>query len=122
MEEFGIAAVEAQAAGRPVIARAGGGLLETVLDGTTGCFWDGGEAELAEAVSRFDAEAVDPLACVENAARFDTRVFREALKREVDAALRSRGVERGDGEMHAARRPAQSRRPGSLYYARRPST
>ena len=121
MEEFGIAAVEAQAAGRPVIARAGGGLLETVLEGKTGCFWDGGEAELAEAVSRFDAEAVDPRACVENAARFDTLVFREALKREVDAALRSRGVERGDGEMHAARRPAQSRRPGSLYYARRPS-
>jgi glycosyltransferase involved in cell wall biosynthesis len=121
MEEFGIAAVEAQAAGRPVIARAGGGLLETVLDGKTGCFWDGGEAELAEAVSGFAAEGVDPGACVENAARFDTVVFREALKREVDAALRSRSVERGEGQMHAGRRPAQSRRPGSLYYARRPS-
>jgi glycosyltransferase involved in cell wall biosynthesis len=121
MEEFGIAAVEAQAAGRPVIARAGGGLLETVLEDRTGCFWDGGEAELADAVSRFTAEDVDPQACVENAARFDTHVFREALKREVDAALRSRSVERGDGRMHAGRRPAQSRRPGSLYYARRPS-
>ena len=121
MEEFGIAAVEAQAAGRPVIARAGGGLLETVVEGTTGCFWDGGEAELANAVSGFDTEAVDPQACVENAARFETRVFREALQREVDAALRSRRVERGDREMHAPRRPAQGRRAGSLYYARRPS-
>ncbi len=121
MEEFGIAAVEAQAAGRPVIARAGGGLLETVVEGSTGCFWDGGEAELADAVSGFDTEAVDPQACVENAARFETRVFREALQREVDAALRARQVERGDREMHAPRRPAQGRRPGSLYYARRPS-
>jgi len=120
MEEFGIAAVEAQAAGRPVIARAGSGLLETVVEEKTGCFWDGGEAELAEAVSRFAAEDVDPQDCVENAARFDTVVFRDALKREVDAALRSRTVERGDGAMHVGRRPAQSRRPGSLYYARRP--
>ena len=36
MEEFGIVAVEAQAAGRPVIAAAAGGALETVLDGRTG--------------------------------------------------------------------------------------
>ncbi|MGH2855535.1 MAG: glycosyltransferase [Solirubrobacteraceae bacterium] len=35
MEEFGITAVEAQAAGRPVIAAAAGGALETVLDGQT---------------------------------------------------------------------------------------
>ncbi len=36
VEEFGITAVEAQAAGRPVIAAAAGGALETVLDGETG--------------------------------------------------------------------------------------
>ena len=36
MEEFGITAVEAQAAGRPVIAAAAGGALETVIDGQTG--------------------------------------------------------------------------------------
>ena len=41
-EEFGIAAVEAQAAGRPVIARGAGGLLENVIEGETGCWWDGG--------------------------------------------------------------------------------
>jgi glycosyltransferase involved in cell wall biosynthesis len=120
VEEFGIAAVEAQAAGRPVIARAGGGLLETVLDATTGCFWDGGEAELAEAVARFDPDAVDPRTCVDNAARFDTSVFRQALPREVEAALRERREER-EGRTQAGRRAAQSRRPGSLYYARRGS-
>jgi glycosyltransferase involved in cell wall biosynthesis len=59
-EEFGIAAVEAQAAGRPVIARAAGGLLENVVDEVTGCLWNGGPAQLADAVSGFDTAAVDP--------------------------------------------------------------
>jgi glycosyltransferase involved in cell wall biosynthesis len=39
VEEFGIAAVESQAAGRPVIARRAGGALETVIDGVTGGLW-----------------------------------------------------------------------------------
>ena len=38
-EEFGIAAVEAQAAGRPVIALADGGVRETVVEGVTGTFY-----------------------------------------------------------------------------------
>ena len=50
VEEFGIAAVESQAAGRPVIARRGGGALETIVDGVTGCLWSGGPEDLAEAV------------------------------------------------------------------------
>ena len=79
-EEFGIAAVEAQAAGRPVIARGAGGLLETVIEGETGCFWDGGPEELAAAVLAFDADAVDPEACIENARRFDSAVFRDAFR------------------------------------------
>ena len=54
VEEFGIAAVESQAAGRPVIARRGGGALETVLEGVTGTFWSGGPGDLAAAVLQFD--------------------------------------------------------------------
>jgi glycosyltransferase involved in cell wall biosynthesis len=87
VEEFGIAAVEAQAAGRPVIAVRGGGTLETVVDGTTGCFWAGGVNELAAAVAGFDDAAVDPAACVRNAARFDTSVFKRELPRQVESAL-----------------------------------
>jgi glycosyltransferase involved in cell wall biosynthesis len=86
-EEFGIAAVEAQAAGRPAIAPRRGGALETVQDGVTGRLWDGGPAELAEAVEGFDVDAVDPAACVQNARRFDTSVFRAAFPREVERAL-----------------------------------
>ena len=87
VEEFGIAAVESQAAGRPVIARRAGGALETVIDGVTGCFWSGGPDELAGAVAAFDEAAVDPEACVASAARFNTASFERNIRAEVDAAL-----------------------------------
>jgi glycosyltransferase involved in cell wall biosynthesis len=109
-EEFGIAAVEAQAAGRPVIARGAGGLLENVVDGVTGCWWDGGPEELASAVSDFDALSVDPQACIENAARFDARVFRERFPHEVDAALRDGPVERLDAWPRILRRSSHAKR------------
>jgi glycosyltransferase involved in cell wall biosynthesis len=86
VEEFGIAAVESQAAGRPVIARRGGGALETVIDGVTGCFWPGGADELVEAILAFDEDAVDPADCVRNAWRFDAQRFRRGILAQVDAA------------------------------------
>jgi len=86
VEEFGIAAVESQAAGRPVIARRGGGALETVIDGVTGCFWSGGPQELASAVLAFDDGAIDPEACVRNATQFDAASFRAGILGEVNAA------------------------------------
>jgi glycosyltransferase involved in cell wall biosynthesis len=110
-EEFGIAAVEAQAAGRPVIARAAGGLLENVIDGVTGRLWEGGPEELAEAVSAFDTASVDPADCIENARRFDAAVFRESFPREVQAALREGPSERPETWPRVPRRPVASRRP-----------
>jgi glycosyltransferase involved in cell wall biosynthesis len=94
-EEFGIAAVEAQAAGRPVIALGEGGVRETVIEGVTGAFYDAPEPEaLAEAVLRFDALAIDPQACVENAARFDAAHFRHGLRRVIERALAGAGGRR----------------------------
>ena len=110
-EEFGIAAVEAQAAGRPVIARAAGGLLENVIDGVTGCLWEGGVDELAEAVARFDPAAVDSGECIENARRFDASVFRESFPSEVEAALNEGPADRQDTWPRIPRRPTPSRRP-----------
>src|SRR5204863_8024090 len=78
VEEFGIAAVEAQAAGRPVISVGAGGALETVREEITGCFGNGGPGELAEAVAGFDDAAVDPAVYVESARRFDVAEFRKA--------------------------------------------
>jgi glycosyltransferase involved in cell wall biosynthesis len=86
VEEFGIAAVESQASGRPVIARRAGGALETIVDGVTGCFWSGGPTELAEAVLTFDDAAVDPLVCARHAAQFDSGSFRRGIVSEVEAA------------------------------------
>jgi glycosyltransferase involved in cell wall biosynthesis len=87
VEEFGIAAVESQASGRPVLARRAGGAVETIVEGVTGGFWSGGTTELAKAVLRFDDAAVDPRTCVENARRFDRDSFRAGILAEVDAAF-----------------------------------
>jgi glycosyltransferase involved in cell wall biosynthesis len=110
-EEFGIAAVESLAAGRPVIARAAGGLLETVVDGVTGRWWDGGWEELAAAVADFDTLAVDQAVCVENARRFDASVFRQAFPRAVEAALRDGPAERLEALPRILRRAPYTRRP-----------
>jgi glycosyltransferase involved in cell wall biosynthesis len=80
VEEFGIAAVEAQAAGRPAIVPDAGGGCETVLAGETGSFYPAGDAAaLAAAVARFPADDVDPRACVANASRFSAARFRHAF-------------------------------------------
>ncbi|HEY8866477.1 MAG TPA: glycosyltransferase [Solirubrobacteraceae bacterium] len=87
-EEFGIAAVEVQAAGRPVIAIAAGGARETVVEGLTGAFYDRCEAgELAAAVTEFDPFAVDPGDCLAQAGRFDLPQFQRGLQGVVDEAL-----------------------------------
>jgi glycosyltransferase involved in cell wall biosynthesis len=78
-EEFGIAAVESMASGRPVIAPRWGGVLETVQDGVTGVFYDD-PAELAATVAAFDAMAIDPAACVAVARRFSVERFQERLR------------------------------------------
>ncbi len=83
-EEFGIAAVEAQAAGRPVIANRAGGLLETVVDGVTGTFFEPSDPEaLATVVAGFDAGGIDADACVANARRFGREQFAEGILRAV---------------------------------------
>jgi glycosyltransferase involved in cell wall biosynthesis len=87
VEEFGLAAVEAQASGRPVIARGEGGVLETVIEGKTGHLWIGGPSDLRQAVLDFDDAAIDPEDCLRNAARFDVGNFRRALFEQVDAAV-----------------------------------
>ncbi len=99
VEEFGIAAVESQAAGRPVIARRGGGALETIVEGVTGCLWSGGPEELAQAVLGFDDAAIAPAACARNARRFDVATFRRRILEEIEAASLS------------SRRPAADRQP-----------
>jgi glycosyltransferase involved in cell wall biosynthesis len=84
-EEFGIAAVEAQASGRPVIAAAAGGALETVVPGVTGVHVPIDDAEaMAEALLYTDFERFSPEAIRLNAERFSSDAFRARLGAEVD--------------------------------------
>ncbi|HEU5318653.1 MAG TPA: glycosyltransferase [Chloroflexota bacterium] len=84
-EDFGLTAVEAQAAGKPVIAYAEGAAGETVLTGQTGMFFDDLSVDaLAAAIERFDPAAFDPDACRENARRFAPEPFRARLKETVE--------------------------------------
>jgi glycosyltransferase involved in cell wall biosynthesis len=86
-EDFGIAIVEAQAAGCPVIAFKAGGALETVIDGTTGLFFEEqSAASLIDALNRFndlphcfrDSEMVD------NAQQFSKERFRQSFQKFVE--------------------------------------
>jgi glycosyltransferase involved in cell wall biosynthesis len=87
-EEFGIAAVEALASGRPVIALSDGGVLESVHEGETGAYYGNSDPDsLATAVEGFDPLAVDPAACVTAAQRFGTERFQAALRAIVADAV-----------------------------------
>jgi glycosyltransferase involved in cell wall biosynthesis len=80
LEDFGIAPVEALACGRPVIAFAGGGALDTVLPGKTGEFFGAQTADaLAGVVARTDPSAYDPAACRAQAETFSRAAFRANL-------------------------------------------
>src|SRR3954447_8253839 len=70
-EEFGIAAVESLASGRPVIALGAGGVRESMREGATGAYYARDDpTALAEAVEAFDPSAIDPATCVEAARHF----------------------------------------------------
>ena len=80
-EDFGITAVEAMAAGRPVIAYKGGGALETVRPGMTGEFFDEQIWEdLADTIMRFKPEKYDPLVIRAHAKGFDSAVFKSMME------------------------------------------
>ncbi len=87
-EDFGIAAVEAQSAGRPVIAYAAGGALETVLPDQTGLFFPEQTPEaLAAAVRRFETMRFSKQACRDNALRFSKARFQREYVAQVERLL-----------------------------------
>ena len=80
-EDFGIAPVEAQACGTPVVAFCRGGAAETVRPGETGVFFaEQSAAAIAAAVRRFEEKgAWDPVAIRRHAERFGTAQFRDRI-------------------------------------------
>jgi glycosyltransferase involved in cell wall biosynthesis len=84
IDDFGLIPVEAMACGRPVIAFAGGGALETVVAGRTGEFFDRQTPEsLAAAVRAFDPSAYDPAAIRSHAESWRRERFVEEIVDQV---------------------------------------
>jgi glycosyltransferase involved in cell wall biosynthesis len=76
-EDFGIAPVEAMAAGKPVVGFGAGGVTETVIDGATGVLFDRQDVDaVCQAIERLDALKFDPTMIRSRAEEFDSEVFR----------------------------------------------
>ena len=89
-EDFGIAPVEAQACGCPVVALAEGGACETVVDGETGILVDESTpAAFADAVARIHDRPLDGAAARRQALRFSRERFDAALAAEVARVMAS---------------------------------
>ena len=79
------------AAGRPVIAYAAGGALDTVIPGETGyLFHEQSVAAIVKAVESFDVDAVSPARIRRHAEQFDTAVFRQKLQAFIDQKMAMR--------------------------------
>ncbi len=86
-EDFGMAPVEANAAGKPVVALRAGGVLESQVEGRTAEFFDAPEPmQLLAAVDRADRLATTPLQLRAHAERFSPAAFRLALAEEIALA------------------------------------
>lgn len=91
VEDFGMTAVEAQAAGRPVIAAGAGGALETVIDGVTGLHFEPhNEAQLSALLRKGNGHLWDTDVILENAGRFRRSVFEEKMAALVDEVIANR--------------------------------
>ena len=84
-EDFGITPLEANACGKPVIAYAGGGALETIVEEVTGEFFREPSAPaLASVVSAFDDRKFNPTVIRQHAEKFSTQVFKDKIRQLVD--------------------------------------
>lgn len=85
LEPFGIAAVEALAAGTPVIALAKGGALDMIEPGVNGMFFDEQTAEsLARAMEEFDEGKFDRAAVMASAQKFSEAAFVRKMSQIVE--------------------------------------
>lgn len=94
-EDFGIAPVEAQAYGTPVIAYGKGGILDSVIDGQTGSFFPAQTVEaITAAIDAFEKRASpwDNRQIAQHALEFRPEAFRARLAAQIDAAVATRAA------------------------------
>src|SRR5215211_13853 len=95
-EDFGITPLEAMSAGRPVIAYAAGGALETVVEGVTGRFFsEQSAAAIAVAVAAAQHDQYDPAVIRHHAEGFGRSVFLAKMRAVIEDKQTSR---QGDKE------------------------
>jgi glycosyltransferase involved in cell wall biosynthesis len=101
VDDFGLIPVETMACGRPVLAFAGGGAMETVVPGRTGdLFGEQTAGSLLAALRDFDPDSYDPAAIRAHAETWDASVFRAALLEaieEISGGRRPDATESGTG-------------------------
>lgn len=106
-EDFGLTPVEAQAAGRPVVAYGRGGVLDSVVDGETGVLFREQSVEaLMEAVRRAELLRFDPERIRAQARRFDKKVFQDKILNFIQARLAA-----GPIKNEVAKRDGEEDRP-----------
>lgn len=87
-EDFGIVPLEAMASGKPVIAFAKGGALETVVENRTGIFFNEQIKEsLIDAVRRFDTKKLDAGEIHRHALGFDRKIFKDKIQAYIERVL-----------------------------------
>lgn len=84
-EDFGIVSVEAQAAGKPVIAYGQGGALETVLENKTGIFFQQQNVEsLIQAINKFETMIFLSQNCQDNANKYTNTRFKKEFNSKIN--------------------------------------
>ncbi len=97
VEDFGMVPVEAQACGRPVVALAQGGAVESVVDGKTGVLvQDPSVAAFAAALRDVSARSFDGAAIRRHAETFGKARFQQQFRAVVDSPALSDHRAAGD--------------------------
>ena len=98
-EDFGIAPVEAMACGTPVIAYGRGGVIESVVEGKSGVFFNTQTPEsLIAAVEKFESQKWNAVAIRKQAERFSLENFRRKLMHNICQHWNSFKVEKASEE------------------------
>ena len=89
-EDFGLAILEAQSFGKPVIVLKKGGALDTVTDGKTGIFFEEqSKKSLEDAILKFQKTNFNPEDSIENAKKFSFEEFKTNLEKKIKLTIGS---------------------------------